>query len=180
MQITCPSCGNACEIDGEISVGQHLLCPFCSHKFSYSGIEQDDVPFSHGTQVEESIQGGIVVKCPFCGTDYEMDKSIEGVTCYCNVCNKDFIAQKVQLTETSEQRTSTSVDRLNTLGSTRAGHLGTRTKVGSKMLMILCVLVVTGILGVVIFTVATKHSAEVKNGSDEAKDGSAETHKDRH
>ena len=39
MQMTCPSCGNACEVDGDIPVGQHLLCPFCSHKFSYSGVE---------------------------------------------------------------------------------------------------------------------------------------------
>ena len=41
MQITCPSCGNACEVDGDVLVGQQLLCPFCSHKFSYSGLEQE-------------------------------------------------------------------------------------------------------------------------------------------
>ena len=41
MQITCPRCGNACEIDGAISVGQHLLCPYCSHKFSYSDVGQE-------------------------------------------------------------------------------------------------------------------------------------------
>ena len=36
MQIRCPNCGNVCEADEEPVVGQHLLCPFCSKKFSYS------------------------------------------------------------------------------------------------------------------------------------------------
>ena len=40
MQIVCPNCRNACVIDAEPAIGQHILCPFCSEKFLYSGGEQ--------------------------------------------------------------------------------------------------------------------------------------------
>ena len=41
MQIKCPSCGNIGEVDVEPTIGQHLVCPFCSEKFSYSGVVQE-------------------------------------------------------------------------------------------------------------------------------------------
>jgi len=37
MQIVCTNCGNACEVDVEPAIGQHILCPLCSAKFSYLG-----------------------------------------------------------------------------------------------------------------------------------------------
>ncbi len=37
MQIKCPICGEICESDVMPDIGQHVLCPFCSKKFSYSG-----------------------------------------------------------------------------------------------------------------------------------------------
>ena len=44
MQIQCPNCDNVCELDAEPEIGQHVVCPFCSQKFSYSGSEK----FSEG------------------------------------------------------------------------------------------------------------------------------------
>ena len=40
MQIKCPHCGGACEIDCEPENGQHLRCPYCMEKFNYSPIFQ--------------------------------------------------------------------------------------------------------------------------------------------
>ena len=40
MQIVCTNCGNACEVDVEPAIGQHILCPFCAAKFSYLGSGQ--------------------------------------------------------------------------------------------------------------------------------------------
>ncbi len=39
MNISCPNCGNECQIDVEPVVGQHMLCPFCQTKFAYSVAE---------------------------------------------------------------------------------------------------------------------------------------------
>lgn len=35
MIIKCPHCGEICESDSEIAVGQHIECPFCAKKFTY-------------------------------------------------------------------------------------------------------------------------------------------------
>ena len=40
MQIQCPNCNNVCELDAEPEIGQHVVCPFCSEKFSYSGSDE--------------------------------------------------------------------------------------------------------------------------------------------
>lgn len=40
MQIRCPNCNNVCELDAEPEIGQHVACPFCSEKFSYSGSDE--------------------------------------------------------------------------------------------------------------------------------------------
>lgn len=44
IQIKCPKCGNVGEVDDEPMPGQHLLCPFCSEKFSYRVGEQQTQP----------------------------------------------------------------------------------------------------------------------------------------
>lgn len=43
MQITCPNCNNVCEVEEEPAIGQHLLCPLCDTKFSYSPQIEDGV-----------------------------------------------------------------------------------------------------------------------------------------
>ena len=96
MQIQCPYCGNACEVDGELTNGQHLVCPFCSEKFLYSESEQYAEPDQHGNSLGENNTNVIAIKCPYCGAGYEVDKSYEGVSCQCGMCNKDFVASAVQ------------------------------------------------------------------------------------
>jgi len=96
MQIQCPYCGNACEVDGELTNGQHLVCPFCSEKFLYSDGEQGAEPDQHGSSLGENNNNTIAIKCPYCGARYEVDKSYEGVSCQCGMCNKDFVASAVQ------------------------------------------------------------------------------------
>ena len=34
--IKCPKCGNVSEVEVELEIGQHLICPYCSEKFAYS------------------------------------------------------------------------------------------------------------------------------------------------
>ena len=40
VQIKCPICGNVCEADFEVAIGQHIICPFCEKKFSY-GVQNE-------------------------------------------------------------------------------------------------------------------------------------------
>ena len=44
MRIKCPNCGNECEAEGELAVGQYVMCPYCHEKFKYTNIEQENVP----------------------------------------------------------------------------------------------------------------------------------------
>jgi len=44
FNIRCPHCGETCEIDFEPEVGQHVICPYCNEKFSYSGEVGEDCP----------------------------------------------------------------------------------------------------------------------------------------
>jgi len=109
MQIQCPYCGNVCEVDGELTNGQHLVCQLCSEKFLYSDTEQDAESDPQGNSLGENINNAIAIKCPSCGSEYEVDKSYEGVSCQCSVCNKDFVAIAVQPVA-AERGTSTRTD----------------------------------------------------------------------
>ena len=119
MQINCPSCGNTCEVDGVLAIGQHMICPFCSDKFVYSDIEQGNVSLIEDVS-EESGHGEITVKCPHCGTEYEVDESVEGVTCQCSICNKSFVVKGIHPTE--EPDSSAVADRRKPTGSNVHGR----------------------------------------------------------
>lgn len=99
MQIKCPNCGAECETEGELIVGQHFICPFCSEKFAYDGVGQ-------GNNAEENCHREVTTKYPHCGTAYEVDESLEGNTCQCSVCNKDFVVNVVQFVEVSGEHSS--------------------------------------------------------------------------
>ncbi len=181
MQITCSICGNACEVDGELSIGQHLVCPFCSQTFSYSGVKQEDESVSRDIQREEDIHEVISVKCPYCGTEYEVDKSSEGVTCQCTVCNKEFVAKRFVLPRRRKQRISISADSLRSMGAAGVNRLSEPRNARSRVLMILGALLVAGGLGVLIYKTmenskggTTNDSAETTNVSAGAKNISPE------
>ena len=44
MQIKCPNCGAECEAECELTVGQHVICPYCRYKFAYLGFVQRIAP----------------------------------------------------------------------------------------------------------------------------------------
>lgn len=70
----CPNCGNACEVDGELAIGQHLICPYCSEMFAYPGTEQGSESFPQDGHAEERRSEEITAKCPHCGTLYEVEQ----------------------------------------------------------------------------------------------------------
>lgn len=102
MQINCPCCGNACEIESEPIVGQHLVCPFCSGRFSYADDGKQNEDRHRGDVLEEYLHKKIVIRCPECGTEYEIDNDAIGSKCQCGICNRDFIARDDSSVEIGE------------------------------------------------------------------------------
>ena len=80
MQIKCPHCEGVCETDFEPEIGQHVICPFCEVKFSYSGT-------GHGDDDQEMDE----CRCPHCGTVYEITTDAVGNSAKCKICNEAFI-----------------------------------------------------------------------------------------
>ena len=57
MIIKCPHCGEICESDSDIPVGQHVECPFCAKRFYYGkgtnnlgDLSKEDVSFMAATK----------------------------------------------------------------------------------------------------------------------------------
>ena len=96
MQINCPNCGNVCEIEGELAIGQHLSCPFCSEKFVYPGTEQGRESLPQNVHAEESSNGEITAKCPHCGTLYEVEQGYLGQEATCETCGRNFVVTDVK------------------------------------------------------------------------------------
>ena len=101
MQIRCPSCNEWCEVDFEPEIGQHLICPFCEVKFSYSGTGHGD----NDRKMDEC-------RCPHCGTVYEITTDEVGNSAKCKTCNKAFIIS-VSRGEDSSVESSSSHYREN-------------------------------------------------------------------
>ena len=92
----CPNCGNACEVDGELAIGQHLICPYCSEKFTYPGTEQVSEHLPRNVHAEERRNEEITAKCPHCGTLYEVEQSNLGQEVTCETCGKNFVLVDVK------------------------------------------------------------------------------------
>lgn len=86
MEITCPKCGERCEIDFEPEVGQHIICPFCEVKFSY-GESQDDVGRRESTELPVRT---IMAVCPYCGHGEEIEDECAGYVGVCVECSGEF------------------------------------------------------------------------------------------
>ena len=95
MEIVCPNCSQPCVTDDELVVGQHVLCPFCNVKFTYGD--------SASTAESRSAGKLMDVKCPGCGTEYEVDASDAGQDVECEVCGRKFVigAQEKNVREES-------------------------------------------------------------------------------
>lgn len=109
MQINCPCCGNAFEIESEPIVGQHVVCPFCSGKFSYADAGNQNEDLHRGDALEECHHEKIVIRCHECGTEYEIDNDAIGSKCQCGICNRDFIARDDSSVEIGEAQERDSI-----------------------------------------------------------------------
>ena len=110
MEITCPSCGQKCEVDDEPTIGQHLLCPFCDVKFSYA-TQESTVYNARGEDYvndeeerNRTEHSTIKITCPYCGADYEVDAGYEGEIATCGTCNKKFVMQAVNEKQADSQK----------------------------------------------------------------------------
>ena len=83
MEIVCPNCGQVCETEEEPTIGQHVLCPFCNEKFTYGD--------STSTARSHNVGRPMDVKCPGCGTEYEVNASEVGQEVKCEVCGRKFV-----------------------------------------------------------------------------------------
>lgn len=63
MQIQCPNCNNICEADAEPEIGQNIVCPFCSEKFSYSGSDEfpEDGDISATDEQDTMLDSGLKI-----------------------------------------------------------------------------------------------------------------------
>lgn len=93
MLIKCPRCGKECEVEEEPAIGQHVLCPFCAEKFSYSGAEQNEKLVAPDSQCEENM---MECACPHCGTVYDVIESENGKPAKCEVCGKAFVVEALK------------------------------------------------------------------------------------
>ncbi len=66
MTLRCPYCGEICESDGEIPVGQHVECPFCANSFSYEG---DAGEIGVRSEVTPEMKNAEIKSCGQCGTE---------------------------------------------------------------------------------------------------------------
>ena len=107
MNIMCPNCGQTCETEVELVIGQHVLCPFCNVKFTYG---------NSATSAESPSAGKLMdVKCPGCGTEYEVEASEIGQEVECEVCGKRFVigTNKKSVPQTATRETTVAVQPNN-------------------------------------------------------------------
>jgi len=97
MEITCPNCGQTCEVDEEPAIGQHLLCPFCDMKFNYTPqntTENDSNSIANTAETNaDAPTAKIQTTCPHCGAVYEVDAAYIGETATCGTCDKAFVVK---------------------------------------------------------------------------------------
>ena len=93
MLIKCPNCGQSCELDEEPAIGQHLLCPFCESKFSYSGGEASEgIKSPNSSKNDQTIE----CACPHCGSVYDARKDDIGEPAKCEICSEAFIVKELK------------------------------------------------------------------------------------
>lgn len=56
MTIECPECGNVSEVEADLEIGQHVICPYCAEKFAYSGPAIESAAVSGQKRRADSVQ----------------------------------------------------------------------------------------------------------------------------
>lgn len=119
MNIVCPNCGQTCETDDELVIGQHMLCPFCNIKFTYDISASNTESKGAGSQID--------VKCPSCGTEYEVEAIEIGQETECEVCGKRFvIGVKEKLVPQTATRETTVANQPNNAPTASVDYEGNR------------------------------------------------------
>ncbi len=105
MRIECPHCGEACETDAEILVGQRVLCPFCNRTYRY-GCSSDEKVLVLGRGNSEPGRESFKY-CAYCGAKMESEsafcpdcgKSVESGSANCPDCGKSAVSETVDGTK---------------------------------------------------------------------------------
>lgn len=91
MTIKCPHCGEICESDGDIPVGQHIECPFCANRFCY-GKDSDSLgEVSKGEVSSEVTPEANKVEMRFCG---HCGAKISPTASFCPRCGRNVLAKE--------------------------------------------------------------------------------------
>ena len=132
MEITCPNCGQTCEVDEEPAIGQHLLCPFCDVKFNYTPqntTENDSNSIANTAETNVEVPPAkIQTTCPHCGATYEVDAEHIGETATCGTCDRPFVIKTAQGTRSSDAPVDAAAEKAaeNTSAATN-GHIDAKS-----------------------------------------------------
>ena len=85
MTIKCPHCGEICESDGDIPVGQHIECPFCANQFYYGKDTENLGDVSSAATLEANKE-----EMRFCG---QCGAKISSTVSFCPRCGRNVLAQ---------------------------------------------------------------------------------------
>ena len=99
MDVSCPHCGTKYEVT-EQECGQKALCEVCNNKFII-GKGQPNI-----SAVQDDAEEMKIVKCPHCGTEYDVAISEIGKSAQCEACGKDFVVSTTQSPITTAMQTS--------------------------------------------------------------------------
>ena len=128
MEIKCPNCGQTCEVDEELAIGQYLLCPFCDMKFNYTPqntTENDSYSIANTAETNvDAPTAKIQTTCPYCGTVYEVDADYIGETATCGTCDNPFVIKAAQETQSPDAPADAAAEKAakTTFGATN-GHI---------------------------------------------------------
>lgn len=129
MTIKCPLCGEVCESDVEIQVGQHVQCPFCDGKFYYGDEQNAD---DAGSLLNEDIDSGAgeskakVRFCAYCRA------AIPEAAIFCGKCGRKVIAN-------CNNDIGTKDDSLPSHGSRPHSNAGILVKWAVAIFIVICI-----------------------------------------
>lgn len=88
MAIRCAGCRRMIAVPPDVKIGQHILCPHCSTKFSFSLGATMHIPT---IDLSFLSRASLTIKCEVCGEYIEVDdKIVIGQHVLCPFCNKKF------------------------------------------------------------------------------------------
>ena len=119
MNIKCPHCGEVCESDIDIHVGQHVECPFCSNKFYY-GMDTGDLGNSSGEDApSKATTEADKMETKFCG---RCGTKIPVMASFCPKCGSNVVLEEDIATEATVETDSSTVEPAAEIRSANHGY----------------------------------------------------------